>query len=109
MLQFAVGMTIVIATICVLGWFLRRILGSSTSGTGVMKMLAGISVGTRERVVLLQIGNRQMLVGVAPGSVAAIHVFDEPIINHDCSDMPDKVASPFSRILGNLGISGGKQ
>jgi flagellar protein FliO/FliZ len=46
-----------------------------------MKVLGGISVGQRERLVLVQIGSKQLLVGVAPGSVNHVMVFDEPLDN----------------------------
>ncbi|WP_172600428.1 FliO/MopB family protein [Sulfurivermis fontis] len=42
-------------------------------------MLGGVPVGQRERVVLIQVGNKQLLLGVAPGRVQTLHVLDEPI------------------------------
>lgn len=39
-----------------------------------------MSVGTRERIVLIQVGDKQMLLGVGSGSVSQLYVFDEPIV-----------------------------
>jgi len=46
---------------------------------GGVRLLGGISVGHRERVVLIQVGEQQLLVGVAPGRVNTLHVLEKPI------------------------------
>ena len=38
-------------------------------------------MGTRERVVLLQVGDKQLLVGVAPGSIKTLHVLETPLVD----------------------------
>ena len=46
---------------------------------GALRVLGSASVGQREKVVLLDAGGEQLLIGVAPGSVRTLHVFPEPI------------------------------
>ena len=41
--------------------------------------IESIAVGMKERVVLVQAGETQMLLGVGPGNVRTLHVFDHPI------------------------------
>jgi len=54
-------------------------------------------MGTRERVVLLQVGETQLLLGVAPGRVQTLHVLDKPL------DSGKQGAGPrFSEQLGRL-------
>ncbi len=36
-------------------------------------------MGPRERVVLVQVGKQQLLLGVAPGRIQTLHVLDEPV------------------------------
>ena len=41
--------------------------------------MGGISLGGKERIVLVQVGEQQLLVGVAPGSLRTLHVLDQPL------------------------------
>lgn len=73
-MQWAVGLGLVIFLILVSAWLLRRFNQLSLSQGNRLKVLGGLSVGTRERVVLLQVGEKQLLLGVAPGRVETLHV-----------------------------------
>lgn len=78
-IQMFFGLFIVVFLIVAVAWFMRRMGGVGGLATSNLKVIGGISVGQRERVVLIQAGNTQLLVGVAPGTVRAIHVLDEPV------------------------------
>ena len=72
MLQFALGLAVVLGLIVAAGWFMKRFsLGPSASG--LIRVVAGAAVGQRERVVLVEIGDTWMVLGVAPGRVSALH------------------------------------
>jgi len=47
---------------------------------GNLRCIESIAVGMKERVVLVQAGEKQMLLGVAPGNVRTLHVFDQPLV-----------------------------
>lgn len=78
-LQMFFGLFIVVAIIFGMAWFMRRMGNMQGIAAGNLKVLGGVSVGQRERVVLLQAGEVQLLLGVAPGEVRTLHVMDEPI------------------------------
>ena len=67
---------------------LRRFNGVSSQMSGNMRVISSIGVGQRERVVLLQVGEEQILVGVGPGNVRKIHAFDEPVVEPSASTTP---------------------
>lgn len=77
--RMIVGLGIVIAVIIGLAWFLRRLGRVGHNAGGQLKILGGLAVGQRERVVLIQVGEQQLLVGVAPGRVQTLHVLDQPL------------------------------
>ena len=68
---------------------LRRFNGVSSQMNGNMRVISSVGVGQRERVVLLQVGEEQILVGVGPGNVRKIHAFDEPVVEPDASSTPN--------------------
>ncbi len=77
--QLLSGLLIVIVCIMVLAWFARRMNRFSSTADGSLQILGGLSMGSRERIVLLQVGDRQLLVGVAPGRVSTLHVLEQPV------------------------------
>jgi len=78
-LQMFFGLFVVVALIFGMAWFMRRMGNMNGMAAGNLKVLGGISVGQRERIVLVQAGETQLLVGVAPGEIRTLHVMDEPI------------------------------
>jgi flagellar protein FliO/FliZ len=79
LVRMILGLGVVIAAIIGLAWFLRRLGGVGHNVGGQLRVLGGIAVGQRERVVLIQVGQQQLLVGVAPGRVQTLHVLEEPL------------------------------
>jgi Flagellar biogenesis protein len=43
-----------------------------------MRVLGGVAVGPRERLLLVEIGETWLVVGVAPGRVSAVHAMPRP-------------------------------
>lgn len=91
-LQMFLGLFLVVALIFGMAWFMRRMGNVSGMSAGDLKVLGGVSVGQRERIVLIQAGDTQLLVGVAPGEVRTLHVMDEPIVKQDPSSKNNSTA-----------------
>ena len=79
MLRVVLGLALVLGLIVALAWGLRRLGGPGAGAGGRLRVLAGVAVGNRERVVLLQAGETQLLLGVAPGRVQTLHVLERPL------------------------------
>ena len=80
LLQVVGSFVVVILLLVAVLVMLKRFNGVSSSMSGDMRVISSVGVGQRERAVLLQVGEQQLLVGVAPGNVRTLHVFDEPAI-----------------------------
>lgn len=79
LLRLTLALGVVLAVIVALAWLLRRMARFNRSVNGQLRILGGLAVGNRERIVLVQVGRAQLLVGVAPGRVQTLHVLDEPV------------------------------
>jgi len=79
LLQALAGFLGVLAVILVLAWIMRRFGRVGFNSAGTLRVVGGLSMGARERVVLVQAGETQILLGVAPGRVQTLHVLDKPI------------------------------
>ncbi|MCW8855089.1 MAG: flagellar biosynthetic protein FliO [Gammaproteobacteria bacterium] len=69
MINMVMGLAVVLALILGLAWALRKYGRLSMSNQVDMKILGGLSLGTRERAVLVQVEGQKILLGVAPGRV----------------------------------------
>jgi len=85
----AVGLILVLALIIGLAWVLRRFGGLPKVGKGVVTIVGGVSLGTRERAVLLQVGETRLLVGVSPGRVQTLHVLSKEEWNTSIDNDPE--------------------
>lgn len=79
----ALSLLLIVVLIVACVWLLKRIAQFNQGTAGKLRVLASLSIGTRERALLVQAGDTQMLLGVAPGRVSTLHVFDEPVIVAD--------------------------
>ncbi len=73
LLQATLGLALVLGLIFLCGWVVRR-FGLQRSGGGrLLKVVASTMVGQRERVVVVEIGDAWLVLGVAAGQVRALH------------------------------------
>ena len=91
----ALGLVLVLALIMGLAWALRRFGGLPNVGKGVVSIVGGISLGPRERAVLLKVGHTHLLVGVSPGRVQTLHV----MADGEWEDVAEGAGSKFEQQL----------
>ncbi len=76
LLRVSVALIVVLAAVVGAAWLARRLRGFGAVSHGGLEILQQLPLGARERVVLLRVGTRQLLLGVANGSVNMLHVLD---------------------------------
>jgi flagellar protein FliO/FliZ len=81
--QVVLGLLFVVGIILLLAWVLKK-MGHGVGGySRSMRVIATLPLGTREKAALVQVGDKQILLGVAPGRVNCLHVFDEPVVSQE--------------------------
>lgn len=78
-LQVFIGLLAVLVVIILAAVYLKKSVHLQLSGSGVIKLLSSISLSPRERVVLLQVGDEQILVGLSSAGVRTLHVLAHPV------------------------------
>ena len=66
----------IIALILAAGWITRRMQGRRGSSGRRIRCVESFAVGTRDRVVLLDADGKRLLIGMGPGGMRTLHVFD---------------------------------
>ncbi|PKO46957.1 MAG: flagellar biosynthetic protein FliO [Betaproteobacteria bacterium HGW-Betaproteobacteria-22] len=72
MVKMVLGLIVVLGILGVLAWMLKRMAPGIGKLQSAVRIVGGVSVGTRERVVVVEIADRWLVVGVAPGQVSAL-------------------------------------
>lgn len=84
-LNMGMGLIVVIALILGLAWVLKKYGRLPNNNLVEMKVLGGLSLGTREKAILIEVENTRLLVGVTPGQIQTLHVLGESTIKSPVS------------------------
>lgn len=77
--QILVSLLLVLLIIFVSAWILKRYGRITGSIDGHLRVLGTLGVGQRERILLLQVGEEQLLVGVTTSQISMLHKLEVPI------------------------------
>lgn len=105
-LKMFAGLAIILVLIVGMAWAMRRMGRFNSGAQGELRILAGLSVGQRERVVLLQVGKEQILIGVSPAGVNPLHKLEEPLatsIDESGSGPADGFATRLAAVIRGQG------
>jgi flagellar protein FliO/FliZ len=84
------GLLVVVALILMMAWLMRRSGAIPMVGGGqAIKIVGALSVGTREKVVLVDVGGKQILLGIATGRVSHLQTFDEAVVDLNATNTSD--------------------
>ena len=87
--EVALGLLVVVAAIVAIGWFMRRLYPGGMAGIQALKVLAALSLGPRERVLLIDSGGVQLLIGVTTQQITSLHRFTEPVLLPEATNAGD--------------------
>ncbi len=90
------ALLLVVAVILALAWLAKRMPGfGSASGVGnqSLKIVGSLALGPRERVVVVAVGETQLLLSTGPHGTRALHTLEQPLPVAAASP------SPFAQVL----------
>lgn len=68
------GLMLIIGFLFAGAFFLRKLNGGKNFGnTGPLKIVGGLMLSTRERIVLVEVGDTWVVVGIVPGQIKTLH------------------------------------
>ncbi|WP_210643438.1 MULTISPECIES: flagellar biosynthetic protein FliO [unclassified Pseudomonas] len=99
--QLVLGLLLVLGLIFFLAWLLRRVQQAGPAGKGqVIDIVGSRALGPRDRLVLVQVGNEQILLGLSPGTITALHVLKEPVQISSTEQVAPEFAQRLMELLG---------
>lgn len=99
-LQAALAIAFIIGLLLGTAWLARKISGGKGFGQGGMKLIGGVAVGPRERIVLLEIGDTWLVVGIVPGQIRTLHRLPKGM--EPAGEKANLSDAPFAQWLKNM-------
>lgn len=100
-LNMAGSLLLIVGAIFVVGWLYTRVKGRQGHSGGFIQILATQPLGAKERVLLVEVANQQLLLGVTATRIQTLYVLEQPIE----SATPARAATGFAERL-RTAISG---
>ncbi|MDD5612681.1 MAG: flagellar biosynthetic protein FliO [Gallionella sp.] len=99
--QIIFSLLLVLAAIVAVAWLLKRMNIAQQGSGNLLKVVGSVAIGQRERVVLIEINDTWLLVGVGPGQIRPLHTLEKnaDITTDHTQSKPD---NKFARMLAPL-------
>lgn len=103
-----IGLAFIVFLIFALAFLFKKYGSAGVGMGGLIKVVAAMSLGGRDRIALITVGQKQMLLGISPGRIATLHVFEEALEDITASaGQSQNPSSEFAKKLQGL-LSGNR-
>jgi len=75
-LNWSLGLIVVLALFFFCVWLMKKMGALPVNNKDSMKVIGGLSLGMREKLVLVQVGGKQLVLGVTPGKIDKLLVLE---------------------------------
>ena len=97
LMEVTLALALVVGLIYGIAWLIKRNKGLSPTAGIPMKTLSVLPMGVKEKIILIEVGGKQILLGMTPQQINTLATFDEPIVDSSLNN--DK---PFSSRLKEI-------
>jgi flagellar protein FliO/FliZ len=107
LLQVSGALLGIIAFILVVAWLAKRVgLAGKTAGARGLKLSASTSLGPRERVVIVEVEDARLVLGVTASNINVLHKLPPaPVSTEDSAEVPADFQSVMKSLLKRSGRS----
>ncbi|MDR3414141.1 MAG: flagellar biosynthetic protein FliO [Formivibrio sp.] len=95
MVQVVLALGLVLCLIMLAAWLMRRFSLMPRSAGGLLRVVSGVMVGQRERVVIVEVRDQWLVLGVTAQNVNLLSSMPKP----EDSEEPREIALPFAAKL----------
>jgi flagellar biosynthetic protein FliO len=69
---------VVLGLLALLAWGMKRYGPKAAGGSAHVRMVGGLNLGGRERIIVVEVGGQWIVVGASPGRVNALATMPRP-------------------------------
>ena len=96
--QLCFSLFAIVALILVISWALKRLKLAGPRGSGQIAVVDELSIGPRDRIALIRVGESQVLVGISASGLVPLTPLAVPIVLKDGGAQ----APPFAERLRDM-------
>jgi flagellar protein FliO/FliZ len=100
-LQATLALLIILGLLFGTAWLARKLSGGKGFGQGGMKIVGGVALGPRERIVLVEVGDTWLVIGIVPGQIRTLHQLPKES-NIDLANTAGAAEAPFAQWLKSI-------
>ena len=86
--QLTLSLIAIVALIIAISWALKRLKLAGPRGSGEIAVIDELGLGPRERIVLIRVGESQLLVGVGAAGIVPLTPLTVPIVLQPATRAP---------------------
>lgn len=102
--QVFIALVFVVLLIFLIAWFLKRVGYSGMQAHPLMTVKASLPLSTKEKLLIVEIGEEQVVIGVAPGFVGHIKSLDAPLdFSHTKNN--ESFSAAFNQLIKGKALS----
>ncbi|MCB5189271.1 flagellar biosynthetic protein FliO [Methylobacillus arboreus] len=98
LVRMVLGLALVLGVMMAIAWLMKR-MTPGLKQQSVVRIVGGVSVGSRERVVVVEVSGRWLVLGVAPGQVTSLADLEPGEEIPVAASTVDQPSVPFSAWL----------
>jgi len=100
-LTLMLGLGFVLLLIVGCAWLVKRMTGLQGTRAGKIKVISVLPVGGRERIALIEVAGKQLVVGVTASQITLLHSFEETVVDSPVETKQSDFAQKLHRMLSN--------
>jgi flagellar protein FliO/FliZ len=95
------GLVVVLLVFFVIVFLLKRLSGLNGMNKGHMKIVDAMHLGTKERLLIVKVTDKHILLGISPQGIHPLHVLGDDIVEDTNQDSVEAQAG-FSQLLAKM-------
>lgn len=80
LLSLGGSLLMVVAAVVVVGWLYSKSQGVRGTANDAISIVASQALGPKERILLIEVGGKQIVLGMTAQQVQTLHVFDDVVV-----------------------------
>lgn len=105
LIQVTIALLLMVGLILGLAWLMKRFANPLFQQQKDLRLVASLSLGVKEKIILVEVAGKQLVLGVTPQQITSLHVIDNPVKDAESVENSEKnpaekhIASDFSKKL----------
>ncbi|HOI51217.1 flagellar biosynthetic protein FliO [Azonexus caeni] len=100
--QATLALIFIVGLLFLATWAARKVSGGKRFGQGNMRVISGIALGPKERIVLVEVEEQWLVIGIVPGQIRTLHTLPKGVAEKASGDGQAPATPPFADWLQRI-------